>query len=395
MIHSSQKNGFSLIELSVALIIIGLIMGPLFTYLNLYYKEKAQRETMENLNNVSMALSQYFKDTGHYPCPAPIDLGPRDSAAGTEGECSAENSGTTTRQRRPGSCRNGICTVSGHDNLEGFDQFEDINQNIKIGGIPYRALGIPYEQTIDGYGNKITYAVTERYATPENEIHLGAISIRDISGNSVVNPEGSGQFILVSHGEDGKGAFTKEGVQVGLDCDPRDGADAENCDLDGEFLAGRLASVPGRTYYDDIVYYKMFGDSLLWQVSPFNETNIYNSTKGNVGIGTDNPREKLDIDGNMRTLGKINAASLCDANGENCFSPSVIGGLGMRCTRRNFVMVGIENASPVCAPMAISGMGNSECPEDEFLAGFTTGGDAICRRPSWRETEETTREVFP
>ena len=385
-----KDKGFSLIELSVALIVIGLIAGPLFTYLSLYYKEKSRRVTLENINTVSQAIAGYFKDKGHYPCPAPLNLGAGDSASGTEGKCDGGKKSLTNTQY---GCVNGLCTAPGFDRVEGFEDSARLNQQIKIGAVPYRALGLPYNRTIDGYNNKITYAVTERYTGSDYKIHLGAINIRNEKGESVITPEGSAQFVLISHGEDGKGAYNKDGVLSAIPC--HEGADSENCDMDGEFLVSPLAKARGQGYFDDTILFKMLGDSLLWRVSPFDGTNIYNATKGNVGIGTDNPVQKLDVGGNIRAMGGLYAAKLCDAQGRDCFSPSVIGGTGIGCEGDNNVMVGIKNAKAVCRAIQMNGVGSVICPPGEFLAGLTTTGEAICRPPSWLETPDTTQEITP
>ena len=391
MKHLSQNNGFSLIELSIALIIIGLIAAPLFNYLTLYYEEKARRETLEHLNIASKALGQYFKETGHYPCPAPIDLGPEDSASGTAGTCVQRKNGAGGGVRSRSGCSNGLCRTQGN-NLNRAN----VDQTVVIGALPYRVLGLTYQQALDGYNNKISYAVTERYTFPNYGHHLGAIGIEDIEGDSVVNPPGTAQFILVSHGEDGKGAYNESGNKSATACSPQDGIDSENCDLDAQFLDAPLATAPGRTFYDDKIMYKMFGDSLLWQVSPFNETNIYNSTKGNVGIGTDKPEDKLHVTGNIRATGNLNIAEICSNEKDGvCFRPDLIGGSGMRCNSENEAMIGIEESDVVCKPVRIENFDNQECNGDAFMAGIKTTGEIICRPPSWRVTPETTQNITP
>jgi len=183
-ISRGSNKGFSLIELCIVLVIIGLLIGPLFTFLDLYLKEKAWRITHENLASISLALGQYYGTFGHYPCPARLDAQNQDKDFGEETECKVgddKKSGgsTSTNYLRPGTgCSGGVCDATGY----GGDK-------IKIGALPNRALGIPFQKVIDGYGNRITYAVTERYATATPKRHLGVISINNSKGKSLINTE--------------------------------------------------------------------------------------------------------------------------------------------------------------------------------------------------------------
>lgn len=378
-----SQDGFTLIEMMIVIIIVSLLLGPLITFVNLYFKEKAERITRENLATLSLAMGQYFSEFGHYPCPSRLTAKNTDDDFGSQTECVAIDlsgeGGFSSSSSSGKGCQDGICTARGRRD----------GDPIKIGAVPHKVLGVPYAQTLDGYGNKITYAVTERYATSNPIQHLGAISIKEPSGTSVIRPEDSAQFIMISHGRDEKGSFSAQGVPNGGFCNSEPGIDNENCDGDSVFIDGQRAKASGDSHYDDIVLYKMFGDSLLWQNSPFDSRNIYNATFGNVGIGTEKPSEKLDIDGNLRAKGGLYTQEICDTNGENCFNPRIIGGSGMRCQAPDEVMIGIKDAEPVCGPVKLPKLNATQCPTDWFAAGIDLEGNIICQQPSWTGETQT------
>jgi hypothetical protein len=47
---------------------------------------------------------------------------------------------------------------------------------------------------------------------------------------------------------------------------------------------------------------------------------------GNIGIGTTNPTQKLEVNGNIKANGDIHANNICDASGVNCQNLSTGGG---------------------------------------------------------------------
>ena len=372
-----NKNGFSLIELCIVLIIIGLLLGPLLAFINLYFKERARRITHENLATMSVALGEYYNEYGHFPCPASLSAKSVYPEFGQSTECSnhsgeSSTTSSSSNYKTASACPNGVCTAYGRN-----------GDAIKIGAIPHKVLGLPFQSALDGYSNRISYAVTERYATPQVLKHLGAISIENANAETLVNPKGSAQFILVSHGRDGKGSYSADGVLNNIECSEDNGADYENCDLDDIFLDGDYAEVDGKHHYDDIVLYKMYGNHLLWQTSPMDENNIYNATLGNVGIGTETPEYKLDVNGNLRVLGNVNTTNICNEEGEDCFEHSIIGGNGIICTENNQTMIGIKNSEPICEDVTIKEMPNTVCEEGTYVVGFTLLGGIICELPEW------------
>lgn len=380
-----KHHGFSLIELCLVLMIVGLLVGPFLAFVNLYLKEKARRITNENMLSLSLALGQYYDKFEHYPCPASLKSAAGEAGFGEEAACVATPAGegeNISTQSSGAGCAGGVCTAT-----------SKTGDKIRIGAIPHKALGIPFQSVVDGYGNKITYAVTERYATDSPQTHLGAISIIKSDGQSAVQPAGSAQFILISHGKDGKGSYTASGSPHAEKCTRDNAADAENCNNDDVFVDGQYSEKPGEHYYDDTVLYKMYSPTVLWQSSPFDDKNIYNASLGNVGIGVENPQQKLDIKGHVRALGSLYTQQVCDTEGADCFRPAIIGGSGMRCEKAGEVMVGIKENEPVCAPVTMENPKPDQCEEGFFAVGFTLTGKILCAVPAWTLQEGDIIEV--
>src|SRR5262249_49584427 len=133
----------------------------------------------------------------------------------------------------------------------------------------------------------------------------GAIAVADLNGNSgaggaTAGPETDIHFVLLSHGRDGLGAFTPEGVLNGA-C-PATGKDVENCNNDGLFDNGyglyfdqngaqqykRLeTTVAGANHFDDFVYFDYTLSSDIWtkmtQVGAVGDI-VTNISAGNVKV---------------------------------------------------------------------------------------------------------------
>src|SRR5687768_6446870 len=68
--NAFKSSGFTLIEISIALIIIGLLMSSAFSMIMISSKGKMYSRTQDNLQNAEKALKAYLDMNGHYPCPA-------------------------------------------------------------------------------------------------------------------------------------------------------------------------------------------------------------------------------------------------------------------------------------------------------------------------------------
>lgn len=127
---------------------------------------------------------------------------------------------------------------------------------IWAGSVPTRTLGIPDDMMLDEWGNRFTYVVTSSLASGMTvfDTNNGVLKVTNDAGQVFENLH----YMVISHGPDGKGAFTANGVP-GIACPAGVGvpADKENCDLDRTFIDTGFGI--------DVGTGKEEGDLLLWR----------------------------------------------------------------------------------------------------------------------------------
>jgi len=69
---SPDQQGFSLVELSIVLVIIGLLVGTAVAPLSSSIKQARYKRTDAQLTNIREALLGYLISTGRLPCPIPL-----------------------------------------------------------------------------------------------------------------------------------------------------------------------------------------------------------------------------------------------------------------------------------------------------------------------------------
>lgn len=131
--YFSRHLGFSLLELSVVLVVISLIAGGGMSMAGGALKAADRVKTQERLNTLKIALDSYAKTYGYLPCPADRTQTPSSATFGRE-------------SRWLTACS----PVAGVVNLG----------TVFIGAVPVRTLGLPDTYAADGWDNKLTYAVT-------------------------------------------------------------------------------------------------------------------------------------------------------------------------------------------------------------------------------------------
>jgi len=308
---------------------------------------------------------------------------------------------------------------------------------ILIGAVPFKTLRDPngdgsiadstnpdflMRHSLDGWNNKLTYAVTRNLtkapgADPSKSPSGGAICVTDENNRSLLELQGSANYVLISHGENGVGAYTEYGEQIDDCVDitiPAEKDAVANPPWDERKNCSYQVAEPGSVikfvkgirnetdddYYDDTLKFYVSKVTEIWASLP-DETitlasggetvkinRITNVNGGNIGVGLDDPREQLHVLGDVQSF-EMHAEELCDSTGENCFPPEYIGGEveNMRCPEGKVITkIGRLNNDPETEPQVhcVTVFGPEDfksCPPGQFLRGLTTIDVPVCGVP--------------
>lgn len=224
------KNGFTLIEVAIALVIVGMLIGGALEIARVQAVQKTYKTTRANMEEVNKSIALYVSRFGNLPCPAPLSANLGDEGYGKGGNCKELLSTIMT---------NSDDYVVG----EGRER-----EKVIIGKLPFRDLSLVQTFTRDGWNRDIYYAVSATLL--ENSTYsqyAGVIDVIDSNDESLTHEETGVQYVLYSTGSDAAPPGTKECIE--------NRADNENCDGDGIFRYAPTALGPGPAYYDDIISY--------------------------------------------------------------------------------------------------------------------------------------------
>ena len=187
--YSPNDNGFTLLEITVVLFIIGLLLGGLLVPLSTYIEQGQRVQTQTQLEEAREMLYGFTLKNHRLPCP--------DCSSNTAGNCG---------------------DIAGADAAHIGDGEEDIiagdNCAHEIGNLPWVTLGMDGK---DVWGHRFTYRVTNNFAdaaaagagcTPDTlQVSFGLCSDGNID---IVAAAGTANYvarfvpaIVLSHGRNG------------------------------------------------------------------------------------------------------------------------------------------------------------------------------------------------
>lgn len=427
-----RSRGFTTIELAIMIVISGLLMAAGLRIYNAYLSDRNAHDSYDKLRVLDSAMSFYINIYGRLPCPSNPTIPVTDANAGREiaaASCATLRNPLTA----VGTCLDGVCRVNGYRDTDADS--ETVNADpVLVGGVPFVALGeggASMQSAVDGWNYQFTYAVSG-YLTNQSTYRSswGAIDVRtepsasltrtgngvgQLGGVSMLDPPGSSQYVMIAHGANHMGAYSAEG-KVTVPCSGTQ--DADNCDNNpvvqtlASYTAGlrRDATMtnasggcPGATAgikctFDDLIVYNSYAMSSLWDFVG-TSGDIHNLNPGFVGLGTGNPTQQLDVNGDIKAT-QLSATKLCDkASGAECWSPDLLAapkasGNSLYCPDTGTpgmadVVIGITNDTSVPpVPKAVCGLApkvqpsaNQMCPVGQFVLSFTAAGGIVCGLP--------------
>lgn len=422
-----EHQGFTLLEMAIALIVVGFLASSILIGLRFYNAQERQAKTNDAIEESEEALISFYNENGRYPCPAPLDVAETDPDYGFEITAAAglneiEYEGRDIDSTITGGDADGEPYVVG---AMPFKTILDYDDNLNIIGIGDVTLDketgkrFAAKHSLDGYNQKITYAVTRSLCEPTNLVRdlsdgvIDVISARVDGEDISLLPDGKyAHFAVISHGKNSLGAYSLNGNEI-LDCmgtsseiveedDENEDEDAsaeqplsdkKNCNYEaneGVFYSGLRNLGDEDRYFDDKIYFH-YGDlKRIWSPVPSvrldNGTpddpdddillaRMQNENDGFVGVGTTDPEEMLHVEGDIQAI-EVIAEEYCDESG-TCMPAEVIAGEipAMQCEDGKAVKR-IQNNSVECHD-PFAGLEFS-CPEDFYLQGMRSDGTAVC-----------------
>ena len=192
--HAKQPKGFTLVELAVVLVLIGIVMTMGLKMVTSTLENALFSETKSKQELIKTALIGFLRTNGRLPCP--------------------DNSGAAT-------VASGVEVSPCHAAVaDGY------------GIVPWVTLGIPRDSVVDGWGNYFTYRVangtggSKNWASRTvgnpfdiNELRTPttALNIQELNpaGDALVTTSNRAVVVILSHGKNGFGAkTTKVGARL-------------------------------------------------------------------------------------------------------------------------------------------------------------------------------------
>ena len=216
------QSGFSLVELTVVLVIVALLSSGLLLGLSAQRDVSSNQEAQRQLDNIKEALLAFAITNGRLPCPAIPTLANTNVNAGQE-----------DRPNTSSAC------------------------NLAYGALPWTSLGLP---ETDPWGQRFSYFASLKFTAPVVAPALASFTLEtgiaptDNSGTANIKAtSASGSnlasdlaAVVVSHGPLGAGAYTTTGSKLAVAA----GDEEENANTTSTFVS--------RTLSPD------FNDQLIW-----------------------------------------------------------------------------------------------------------------------------------
>ncbi len=162
-----KKTAFTLIELSIVLLVLSILAAGAISVSSSYVKNDKVKITQERMKVIYKAIGVYVLKNYALPCPASL-VKTKDEAGYGE---------------QVGS----IGTCYGSTPNHGVYS-SNLRSSVVYGMVPIKELNLPVEMSQDGFGNKIVYVINQNHTIPEFPVPFSANGFsfkRNISNDEI------------------------------------------------------------------------------------------------------------------------------------------------------------------------------------------------------------------
>ncbi len=195
---NNHQHGFTLIELSVVMIILASVAVNAVTTNQELTGVAARQETSQKVKRLKVILDKYMNEYNYIPCPADPTL-----------TTLAANFGVGTGTNTTGGCTATNLVISSESSTGAKDE-------VYVGALPFKTLGLTPEDMLDGWGNKLTYAASRKMILKNCGAVGRIIVLNFLNPANAPNAQiaanittSTAAYVIVSSGKDGVGAYKK------------------------------------------------------------------------------------------------------------------------------------------------------------------------------------------
>jgi len=186
MVRRASERGFTLIEMAIVVVIIGLLLSGGLLAVSPVLQSSKLSDTNARLERLEQALTVYVIQNGCLPCPADRGLASTSTDAGWSHAADYYGPSHTAQTR---GCSNAATCAA------------------FVGVVPWATMGISEADITDAWGNRIGYAVAGGLTQTTTIMQRSGSSYPTVGNQVIFNTAGvsqttTGAYVLISFGPD-------------------------------------------------------------------------------------------------------------------------------------------------------------------------------------------------